>query len=61
MAKKFRVVTTLDQEDYDALTDLADKLDVTQAWLSRHAIKMILQKNEKDYGQLSLDLDKIKS
>lgn len=56
MAGKHRVSTGLDADDYQAFTQLTQRLDVTEAWLARQAIKFFLKESKENSMQLTLDL-----
>lgn len=52
--KGARLSISLTQEQYDALQELADKNNVTLAWLGRYAVDQLLQ--QTGAGQLPLPL-----
>ncbi len=56
-AKKrlIRATISLDKEDYAALSKLADRMDVSASWLTRQAIRDLLDKYG-EHGQPELAL-----
>jgi predicted transcriptional regulator len=56
--KKNRITVSLTQEEYIALSDLADQKDVSLSWIIRQAIKKYLEKDaEESQKQLELPFD----
>jgi predicted transcriptional regulator len=56
--KKNRITVSLTQEEYIALSHLADQKDVSLSWIIRQAIKKYLEKDaEESQRQLELPFD----
>lgn len=54
MSAKNRITINLDDKNYDELTALSEKLDVSLAWLGRRAFSDLLAKyNEKQEDMLT--------
>lgn len=56
MASKNRVTVNLSDDEADALAALADKSNVSKAWLGRHAIRTLIDSAKRDEIQLPLPL-----
>jgi predicted transcriptional regulator len=56
MVSKHRITVNLSDDEYVALTQLAQREKVSKAWLGRRAITSLLRRTESDERQMPLPL-----
>lgn len=56
MSHKPRISLTLDEKEYNELSDLSQKHQVSMAWICRKAISYFLEQFDKEQIQLPLPL-----
>ncbi|GAB3592047.1 ribbon-helix-helix domain-containing protein [Acetobacter peroxydans] len=54
MSSKNRVTVNLSDEEAAQLAELAERLKVSKAWIGRHAICSLLERDQKGDQQISL-------
>lgn len=60
MPSKNRVTVNLAPDEYEALNALAENSKVSKAWLARHAICDLLERNKRNETQIPLPFMAVK-